>query len=262
MKENSNKKAILVVSFGTTHPETRAKTIDVIEQTLQEAFPEQRLYRAWTSRMVIRKLMDRDGYAVDTVEQAMERMLADGIRQVLVQPTHVMDGIENERMKEAVSVSAGKFEQVRFGAPLLSEDSDFRQAAEGILQEFAGLSSDTALVLVGHGTKHAANTVYERLERQFRNMGESRVFVGTVEDGTETSVWKERKKQFRKVILAPFLIVAGEHAKQDLAGDCPDSWKSRLEAAGMKVECSMKGLGEYAAIRSLFAAHAEKAMEE
>lgn len=256
------KQAILVVSFGTTHPETRAKTIDVIEQTIQEAFPDRQVYRAWTSGVVIRRLKERDGYEVDTVERAMERMAADGIRQLVVQPTFVSDGAEHERMKQAVCACAGPFEQITFGMPLLTEEADFAQAAAGVLQHVGALPPDTALVLAGHGTASGDDEVYTRLEQQFRGMGADHVFVGTLEAGPEPAVWKQRRSRFEKAVLAPFLIVAGEHAKRDLAGIRPDSWQSVLETAGFTVECRMEGLGEYAAIRDLFAAHVKKAMEE
>lgn len=265
------KQAILVVSFGTTHPETREKTIDAIERTIQETFPDRQVYRAWTSSMVIRKLKERDGYQVDTVERAMERMAADGIRQVVVQPTFVSDGAEHERMKQAVRACAAEFERITFGAPLLAQEEDFARAAAGVLQHFGVLAPDTALVLVGHGTALASNQVYARLEQQFRSMGAGHVFVGTLEDGPEPALWKQRRSRFKKAVLAPFLIVAGEHAKRDLAGGRasrdqtaprPDSWQSVLEAAGFAVECRMEGLGEYAAVRQLFAEHIKKAMEE
>lgn len=278
--------AILVVSFGTTHPETRTKTIDAIEQTIQDTFSDWRVYRAWTSKMVIRKLSERDGYEVDTVERAMERMAADGVRRLVVQPTFVSGGAEHERMKQAVLACGAPFEQIRFGAPLLADTADFAQTAAGVLRHFGTLPPDTALVLVGHGTALAADAAYVRLEQQFRSMGADHVFVGTLEAGREPAVWKQRRARFEKAVLAPFLIVAGEHAKRDLAGipvkrggaeapaardaeakerasdTRPDSWQAVLEAAGFTVECRMEGLGEYAAIRDLFAAHVKKAMEE
>lgn len=261
----NGKKAILVVSFGTSHAGTRRKTIDAIEQTIQGAFPDQKVYRAWTSKMIIRKLLTQDEIVVDTVEQAVVRMKNDGITDMIVQPTHVMDGMENERMKEAIAPFADQFDIIRFGAPLLTGQTNFRKLVDGIMGEFSDtmdMSRDTALVWMGHGTSHEANAIYLRLDEEFHQRGYDNVFVGTMEGGVPIEGLKRRVKASgcRRVLLTPFLIVAGAHALRDMAGDGENSWKSQFEAEGLEVECLMKGLGEYDVIRRMFVDHVEMAV--
>lgn len=262
--DGSGKKAVLVVSFGTSHADTREKTITVIEQQIAEAFPDCRMYRAWTSGMIIDRLKKRDGYMVDTVEEAIKRMLADGITQVTVQPTHIVNGIENDRMKRDVLVYGEQFEQIRFGTPLLTDDVDSEHVVSGIMEEFPGLEADTALIFMGHGTTHYANAIYAALDYKFKDMGYANVFVGTVEAYPSMETLKKLVKEagYRKVILTPFMIVAGEHAKHDMASDDPESWKRQFEAEGLCVSCVVKGLGEYEAIRRIFLEHAKAAVKE
>lgn len=263
-QSGGGKKAVLVVSFGTSHRDTREKTIGAIENLIADALPDQRTYRAWTSGMIIRKLRERDGYEVDTVEQAMGRMLADGVTQVTVQPTHIVNGIENDRMKRDVLLYADRFESIRFGTPLLTEDADSEQAISGIMKEFPDLGPDTALVFMGHGTTHYANAIYAALDYKFKDMGYPNVFVGTVEAYPSMETLRKMVKEggYRKVVLAPFMIVAGEHAKHDMASDDESSWKRQFEAEGLSVSCIMKGLGEYEAIRQMFLGHVRAAEEE
>ncbi len=258
------KRAVLVVSFGTSHSDTRKKTIDAIEKLIAEAWDGCKLYRAWTSGMIIRKLRERDGYEVDTVEQAVERMLADGVTQVTVQPTHIVNGIENDRMKRDILKYAGQFDSIRFGTPLLTEDADSEQVVSGLMEEFGELEKDTALIFMGHGTTHYANAIYAALDYKFKDMGYPNVFVGTVEAYPSMETLKRMVKEggYRRVILTPFMIVAGEHAKHDMASDEEESWKCQFEAEGLDVSCVVKGLGEYGAIRQMFLEHAVAAAEE
>lgn len=262
--DEGGKKAVLVVSFGTSHRDTREKTIDVLEQRIAEACPDSRMYRAWTSGMIIDKLRKRDGYEVDTVEAAVRRMLADGVTQVTVQPTHIVNGIENDRMKRDVLVYGEPFERIRFGTPLLTEESDSERVITGMMEAFAGLAPDTALIFMGHGTTHYANAIYAALDYKFKDMGYPNVFVGTVEAYPSLETLKRMVKEggYRRVILTPFMIVAGEHAKYDMASDDEDSWKCQFEAEGLEVACVMKGLGEYEAIRRIFQEHARAAVKE
>lgn len=262
--DDGGKKAVLVVSFGTSHEDTREKTIDVLEQRIAEACPDSRMYRAWTSGMIIDKLRRRDGYEVDTVEAAVRRMLADGVTQVTVQPTHIVNGIENDRMKRDVLVYGESFERIRFGTPLLTEELDSERVITGMMEAFAELAPDTALIFMGHGTTHYANAIYAALDYKFKDMGYPNVFVGTVEAYPSLETLKRMVKEggYRKVILTPFMIVAGEHAKHDMASDDEDSWKCQFEAEGLEVTCVMKGLGEYEAIRRIFQEHAKAAVRE
>ena len=256
-------KEILVVRLGTSYEETRKKTIDQIENDMAEAFPAYAIYRAWTSGMIRAKLLKRDGIRIYDVREALEAMAADGIREVVVQPTHVINGIENDQMKADVAAYADRFARIGIGTPVLTTARDSKCVIDAIVKELHP-AEDEALVLMGHGTEHYADAVYAALDYQFKDLEHSNIFMGTVEGyPTLESVMRLVKKAgYQKVILAPFMIVAGDHANNDLAGDEEDSWKSIFERAGFSVRCVLKGLGEYADIRKLRLSHAEKAMEQ
>lgn len=251
------KKAILAVSFGTSHNDTRKITIDAIEQDMQEAFPSYALYRAWTSKMIIKKVNARDGVHICNVKEAMEKMLQDGITDVLVQPTHVINGIENDLMKEDALAFQEQFHSISFGDPLLTSEQDNLAVIDAITSEFKTLTKDEVLVLMGHGTTHYANAIYAALDYTFKDKGYSNIFLGTVEayPTMESLLKMVHAYQPKKVVLAPFMIVAGDHAKNDMASDEPDSWYSQFKAAGYDVEPVLKGLGEYTGIRKLFIEH-------
>lgn len=251
------KKAILAVSFGTSHNDTRKITIDAIEQDMQAAFPDYALYRAWTSKMIIKKVNARDGVHIFTVKEAMEQMLQDGITDVLVQPTHVINGIENDLMKEDALAYQEQFHSISFGDPLLTSEQDNLAVIEAITSEFKDLEKDDVLVLMGHGTTHYANAIYAALDYTFKDKGYSNIFLGTVEayPTMESLLKMVHAYKPKKVVLAPFMIVAGDHAKNDMASDEPDSWYSQFKAEGYEVEPVLKGLGEYSGIRKLFIEH-------
>lgn len=251
------KKAILAVSFGTSHNDTRKITIDAIEKDMQEAFPSYALYRAWTSKMIIKKVNARDGVHIFTVKEAMEQMLQDGITDILVQPTHVINGIENDLMKEDALAYQEQFHSISFGDPLLTSEQDNLAVIEAITSEFKDLTKEDVLVLMGHGTTHYANAIYAALDYTFKDKGYSNIFLGTVEayPTMESLLKMVHVYQPRKVVLAPFMIVAGDHAKNDMASDEPDSWYSQFKAEGYEVEPVLKGLGEYPGIRKLFIEH-------
>lgn len=248
---------ILVVSFGTSYPDTRKKTIDAIENRIQEAYPDAGVFRAWTSGMIIRKLKKRDNYQVDTVTEAMEKMAAEGVRKVIVQPTHVINGIENEQMIKDALAFRSQFDQILFGAPLLTSEEDSCQVIEALMDEMGTIPEDTALVFMGHGTTHYANTVYAALDYRMKDMGYRNVFLGTVEAYPSLDTMKRRLREggYKKVMLAPFMIVAGDHARHDMASDQEDSWKYALEQEGYEISCILKGLGEYKGIQELFLEH-------
>ena len=251
------KKAILAVSFGTSHSDTRAVTIDAIEQDFQNAFPDYSLYRAWTSKMIIKKLKSRDNIHVNTVKEAMEQMRADGITDVLVQPTHVINGIENDLMKEDALSYREFFHSISFGNPLLTTEEDSMEVIQAVADEFPGLKEEEVLVLMGHGTTHYANAIYAALDYTFKDKGYKNIFLGTVEAYPSMESLMRMVKEYNtsKVILAPFMIVAGDHAKNDMAGDDPESWYSQFKAAGFPVSTVVKGLGEYPGIRRLLVKH-------
>lgn len=259
---DTTKKAILAVSFGTSHNDTREVTIDAIEKDMQAAFPEYPLYRAWTSKMIINKVNKRDHVHIDTVKEAMEKMRADGITDVLVQPTHVINGIENDIMKEEALSYREDFHSISFGDPLLTSEQDNREVIGAVAEEFSHLKDDEVLVLMGHGTTHYANSIYAALDYTFKDRGHKNIFLGTVEAYPSMDSIMKLVKEYNpsKVVLAPFMIVAGDHAKNDMAGDDPESWYSQFKDAGYEVEAVIKGLGEYPGIRKILVNHL-KALE-
>lgn len=263
MNTTAEKKAILVVSFGTSYEHTRKITIDAIEEAVGTAFPEYRIYRAWTSKMIIARLKKRDGVTIPGITEAMEQMSADGITRVVVQPTHVINGTENDAMKEQVLAFSDRFRKISFGAPLLSSEQDREEAARVIAEAFPGLDRDTVLVLMGHGTEHRVNSVYTALNDTFRDMGYSRILLGTVEAYPDIRWVLDMVKRLapKKVILAPFMIVAGDHANNDMAGENETSWASRLKKEGFEVAPLLKGLGEYPGIRGIFVRHVKEAIQ-
>ena len=257
-------KAILVVSFGTSFHRTREKTIDRIEADIEAAYPDYQIYRAWTSKMIIAKLLRRDGVKVPTVAEAVEQMIADGITELIVQPTHVINGVENDLMKEDVLKRRDAFERVAFGDPLLTSQEDNVAVIRAVMEEFPDLKEDEALVLMGHGTTHYANAIYAALDYTFKDMGYSRVFLGTVEAYPSMESLKKQIRALRpkRLILAPFMVVAGDHAIHDMSGQDEDSWRSQFEREGYEVVCQMKGLGEYPGVRQIYLEHVREAQEK
>ena len=254
-------KGILVVSFGTSHIDTMEKTITVIEQAIARQFQEWSVYRAFTSRMIVRKLKRTENMEIDTVEEALRRMAADGISEVIVQPTHIINGIENDRMMEDLMEHMSLFRKIRVGKPLLSSVDDYKKAIHAVMSE-VGLETGEMLVLMGHGTDHHANAAYPTLEYTFHALGYNQVLVGTVESFPELKnvMAKLEIAEKKKIALMPFMLVAGDHAKNDMAGE-EDSWKTELEDAGYAVRVILKGMGEFEGIRKIFLEHIEETME-
>ena len=255
------KKGILIVSFGTSYLDTLEKTIAVIEREAAEKFPQAGVYRAFTSSVIIRKLKRTAGLAVDTVGEALKRMAADGVEEVIVQPTHIINGIENDVMTESLMAHMGQFRQIRAGKPLLSSVDDYKKSVHAVMAE-TELEPDEVLVLMGHGTGHHANSAYPTLEYTFHALGYTQVLVGTVESFPELKnvISRLEISGKKKAVLMPFLLVAGDHAKNDMAGE-EDSWKSQLEEAGYEVRVILKGLGELEGIRKIFLEHIVEAAE-
>ncbi len=243
------KTALLVVSFGTTHLDTLEKTIAATEKALAAAFPEYPLYRAFTSGIVRKRLKVKFDIHVDSMEEAMARIAGAGFEQVIVQPTLMIPGEEYDKLCSAVKACAGNME-VFIGAPLLVDDSDL-DAIIQVLQQAYPVDQDTILLLMGHGTEHTANDLYIRLAQKMHKLPMRLCTVeGTpsFEDALETLAELPQKK----IQLAPMLFVAGDHAKNDMAGDDPDSLRSLLEAKGYTVSCKIQGLGELPSIRNMY----------
>ncbi len=255
------KKALLVVSFGTSHHDTREKTIDRIEAHLAHAFPDRRVYRAWTSGMIIRKLR-QEGLEIDTVSDALERMLADGVTDVVVQPTHLLNGVENDAMLRETEGFRKRFWRLRIGAPLLTAQEDLEKMAGILTEQFPHLQEEEAVLFMGHGTEHHADTVYAALDYRFKDMGKDRFYMATVEGyPTLEQALRQMETQpgLKRVYLVPFMIVAGDHAKHDMAGDEPDSWKNLVAQAGYEPRCICRGLGELEAVWELLEDHVRQA---
>lgn len=257
-------KAILVVSFGTSYKEARIASIEQIEKDISKAFPDFRIYHAWTSKMILSVLRKRDSLVIPTVKEAMEQMIQDGITKLIVQPTHILDGIENNIMKEDVLSYKKEFQSIVFGAPLLSSEKDSQAIIHAISEEFPDLASEDALVLMGHGTAHHVNVVYSNLNKAFKSMGYPNFFLGTVEAEPTVQDLVTEVEEFQpdKIVLTPFMIVAGDHAHNDMAGTEPDSWLHQFRQMNKNVCPVLKGLGEYPGIRSMFIEHIQDAMTQ
>lgn len=259
-----NKQAILAVSFGTSHHDTMEKTIAAIEGDLATAFPDRVLRRAFTSGMILRHLARRDGITIDNTGEALERLWAEGCRDVLVQPTHIINGDEYEKLLAQAAPFGGKFERLTFGAPLLTSLEDYQETARVLLEALPPKAEDAAILWMGHGTGHFANAAYPQLEYLLADMGREDVIIGTVEGYPglpETLRRLARRPGVKTVHLHPLMIVAGDHAKNDMAGDEADSWRVQLEGMGYAVTCTVKGMGEYPGIRAIFVRHAREALQ-
>lgn len=255
-----SKKGILVVSFGTSHLDTLEKTITAIECRIQSEFPNYAVYRAFTSGMIIKKLSKTENICIDTVTQAFERMHADGIQTVIVQPTHIINGIENDKMLREIKAFESVFKKICIGMPLLTGVSDYKMAIHAVM-DVVELQEKEALVLMGHGTDHYANAAYPTLEYTFHLLGYTNVCVGTVEGFPDIRnvMTKLEIMEAEKVTLMPFMIVAGDHAKNDMAGE-EDSWMTELKAAGYEVDVLLKGLGEIEGIQQIYIEHIREAI--
>ena len=254
-------KAILVVSFGTAYAETRKKTIEAIEADLAAAFPERKLYTAWTSGMILRKLKKLGEETRDTLTEALERMERDGVTDLLVQPTFLQAGYEMRMVRETLEQWKPRFGRVALGEVLVADPDDLDALAQALETHFAAISADEALVLMGHGSAGADFYPYEKLTAAFRRGGRENFCVGTVEfePGIAPALDMVRARKPKKTFLAPLMIVAGDHAINDMAGDEEDSWKNRIAALGTEPVCVLKGLGEYPEVRECFIAHARAA---
>ncbi len=259
------KPVILVVSFGTSYDDNRDLSIGAVEADIAAAFPEYEVRRAFTAQTVIDILGDRNDLDIDNVTEAMDRLVADGVTKVVIQPTHVMNGAEYDDVMAEIAPYADKFEVMAVGAPLLTTHEDYEAVIEALLadNENAG-SADTALVYMGHGTHHFANATYSQLEAMMHAEGYENAFVGTVEGFPTLEVVQSQVTAYgaKKIVLMPLMVVAGDHASNDMAGDEEDSWKVILTDAGFEVECVLEGLGQNAGIRAIYIDHIKAAIAE
>ena len=256
---------LLVVSFGTSFNDSRRLTIGGIEGAIAEALPDYSVRRAFTAQIVIDHVLSRDGEAIDNVTEALDRAVANGVKTLVVQPTHLMHGFEYDDVVAELAEYADAFEGgIVVGEPLLSSDEDFDRVADIVVDVTKDYDDgQTAIVFMGHGTEHEANAVYAKMQQVLADKGAENYYVGTVEaePSVEDVLAAIEGKGYSRVVLRPLMVVAGDHANNDMAGDEEDSWKSLFEAAGYEVECVLEGLGQVPAIQQLYVEHALAAAE-
>lgn len=277
---------LLVVSFGTSFNDSRAEDIKGIEDALADAFPDWSVRRAFTAQIIINHVQARDDEQIDNMQQALDRAVANGVKNLVVQPTHLMHGAEYDEMVEAIDAYKDKFESVAIAEPMLGEvgddatviNDDKAAVAQAITDEAvkeagydsmeAAAEDGTAFVFMGHGTSHTANVTYDQMQTQMDNLGFTNAFIGTVEGEPEDTACDEvinkvKDAGFKKVILRPLMVVAGDHANNDMAGDDDDSWKSMFEASGDfdEIDCQIEGLGRIDAVEQLYVAHTQAAID-
>ncbi len=275
---------LLVVSFGTSYNDSRVNDIKSIEDALQEAYPDWSVRRAFTAQIIINHIQARDGEKIDNMTQALERAVANGVKNLVVQPTHLMHGAEYDEMCAAIDAYRDNFDSVSIAEPLLGEvgsdatviNADKEAVAKAVAAaavEASGFDSleaakeaGAAFVLLGHGTAHVARVSYSQMSTQMQQLGYENVFIGTVEGepeetACESVIEEVRAAGYTTVILRPLMVVAGDHANNDMAGSDDDSWKPMFEDAGFTVDCQIAGLGGIADIQALYIAHTQAAID-
>ena len=255
---------LLVVSFGTSYNDSRRLTIGAIEAAMEEAFPDYSVRRGFTSQIIIDHVKSRDGEVIDNMTEALDRAVANGVKTLVVQPTHLMNGLEYNDVVAELASYADAFEQIAIGEPLLTSDEDFQTVMQAIVDATAEFDDgQTAICFMGHGTEAESNGVYGKMQQLLTDAGYANYYVGTVEaePSLDDVLAAVEAGDYTKVVLRPLMIVAGDHANNDMAGDEEDSWKSAFEAAGYEVSCEIKGLGELEAIQQLLVAHAQDAID-
>ena len=283
-QDEIGEKELLVVSFGTSFNDSRVADIKSIEDALQAANPDWSVRRAFTAQIIINHIQARDGEKIDNMEQALERAVANGVKQLVVQPTHLMHGAEYDEMCAAIDKVRDKFESVEIAEPMLGEvgsdaaviNADKEAVAKAVVaaalsesgyeSTAAAKDAGVAYVLMGHGTAHVAKVTYSQMATQMAKLGYENVFVGTVEGEPEDTsceavIAAVKEAGYTTVVLRPLMVVAGDHANNDMAGADEDSWKTMFEAAGLTVNCQISGLGRIADVQALYVAHTKAAID-
>ena len=277
---------LLVVSFGTSFNDSRAEDVKGIEDALAEAYPDWSVRRAFTAQIIINHVEARDDEVIDNMQQALDRAVENGVKNLVVQPTHLMHGAEYDEMTEAINEYKDKFESVAIAEPMLGEvgddatviNDDKKAVAQAITDEAckeagfdsmdAAAEAGTAFVFMGHGTSHTANITYDQMQTQMENLGFKNAFIGTVEGKPEDTacdkvIEKVKEAGYKNVVLRPLMVVAGDHANNDMAGDDEDSWKSQFVASGNfeNVDTQIAGLGRIEAVEQLYVDHTKAAID-
>ena len=283
-QDEIGEKELLVVSFGTSFNDSRVADIKSIEDALQEANPDWSVRRAFTAQIIINHIQARDGEKIDNMDQALERAVANGVKQLVVQPTHLMHGAEYDEMCAAIDKVRDKFESVEIAEPMLGEvgsdaaviNADKEAVAKAVVaaalsesgyeSTAAAKEAGVAYVLMGHGTAHVAKVTYSQMSTQMDKLGYENVFIGTVEGEPEDTsceavIAAVKEAGYTTVVLRPLMVVAGDHANNDMAGADDDSWKTMFEAAGFTVNCQISGLGRIADVQALYVAHTKAAID-
>ena len=283
-QDEIGEKELLVVSFGTSFNDSRVADIKSIEDALQAANPDWSVRRAFTAQIIINHIQARDGEKIDNMEQALERAVANGVKQLVVQPTHLMHGAEYDEMCAAIDKVRDKFESVEIAEPMLGEvgsdaaviNADKEAVAKAVVaaalsesgyeSTAAAKEAGVAYVLMGHGTAHVAKVTYSQMATQMDKLGYENVFIGTVEGEPEATsceavIEAVKNAGYTTVVLRPLMVVAGDHANNDMAGADEDSWKTMFEAAGFTVNCQISGLGRIADVQALYVAHTKAAID-
>lgn len=283
-QDEIGEKELLVVSFGTSFNDSRVADIKSIEDALQAANPDWSVRRAFTAQIIINHIQARDGEKIDNMDQALERAVANGVKQLVVQPTHLMHGAEYDEMCAAIDKVRDKFESVEIAEPMLGEvgsdaaviNADKEAVAKAVVaaalsesgyeSTAAAKEAGVAYVLMGHGTAHVAKVTYSQMSTQMDKLGYENVFIGTVEGEPEDTsceavIAAVKEAGYTTVVLRPLMVVAGDHANNDMAGADDDSWKTMFEAAGFTVNCQISGLGRIADVQALYVAHTKAAID-
>ena len=261
------KPVILVVSFGTSYNDSRHITIGAIEDAIRETYPDYDVRRAFTAQIIIDKLAERDGIVIDNFEQAMDKLVEEGVQKVIVQPTHLMAGYEYTDVLNSLQQNyADKFDAIVLGDPLLTSDEDYSAVVEAICDATAAYDDgQTAICFMGHGTEADSNEDYTHLQQVLTDAGHTSYFVGTVE-ATPTFddvIEAAQAAGFTRAVLRPLMVVAGDHANNDMADtEDPDSFASKFIAAGFEVECVVEGLGQLVAIDDIYVRHVADAIAQ
>lgn len=259
-----NENAILVVSFGTSYNDSRNVTIGAIEAAVMEAYPGYDVRRAFTAQTVIDIIKERDGITIDNVTEALDRAAADGVKNLIVQPTHLMDGLEYADIKKELENYQDKFESLTLANPLLTDDADFDAVVDALVSDTAVYDDGkTAICYMGHGTHADSNAVYAKMQERFADAGYKNYFVGTVEaePALEDVMAEVKKGDYERVVLLPLMVVAGDHATNDMAGDEEDSWKTAFQKEGYEVVPVLKGLGQIYPIQQIYVQHIQNAID-